>query len=154
MNFAVLFVPGTVVDPPPPSAKYPAPSDTFPTEPSTDASVTEEIVPETCSDPDIIFEGSNTAITFQNLTNINSTLIFCRATADEFNYSSNPTYVNSSNRIVVIEPGQESNQKAFSYITTVGLYDKNDNLIAIAKTSRPLEKNDEKDMTIRVRLDF
>jgi len=98
--------------------------------------------------------GSNTAITFQNLTNINSTLIFCRATADEFNYSSNPTYVNSSNRIVVIEPGQESNQKAFSYITTVGLYDKNDNLIAIAKTSRPLEKNDEKDMTIRVRLDF
>ena len=36
--------------------------------------------------------GSQTAITFQNTTNINSTLIFCRAAADEFNYSSNPTF--------------------------------------------------------------
>ena len=35
-------------------------------------------------------QGSLTAITFQNVTTINSTLIFCRATADEFNYSSNP----------------------------------------------------------------
>ena len=99
--------------------------------------------------------GSNTAITFQNNTNINSTLIFCRATADEFNYSSNPTYVNpSTNKIRVIESGQEDSQRAFSYITTVGLYDENDNLIAVAKTSRPIEKNDEKDITIRVRLDF
>jgi|TARA_E500000331_G_scaffold298979_1_gene299090 hypothetical protein len=99
--------------------------------------------------------GSSTAITFQNLTNINSTLVFCRATADEFNYSSNPTYVNgTTNKIKVIEAGQENTQRAFSYITTVGLYDENDNLIAVAKTSRPIEKNDEKDITVRVRLDF
>jgi hypothetical protein len=99
--------------------------------------------------------GSLTAVTFQNNTNINSTLVFCRATADEFNYSSNPTYVNpATNRIRVIEAGEESSQKAFSYITTVGLYDENDNLIAVAKTSRPIEKNDERDLTIRVRLDF
>jgi len=99
--------------------------------------------------------GSLTAMTFQNLTNINSTLVFCRATADEFNYSSNPTYVNPvTNKIRVIETGEESSQKAFSYITTVGLYDENDNLIAVAKTSRPIEKNDERDLTIRVRLDF
>lgn len=99
--------------------------------------------------------GTLTAQTFQNNTNINSTLIFCRATADEFNYSSNPTYVNpSTNRIRCIEAGQESYQKAFSYITTVGLYDDNDNLVAVAKMSRPIEKNDERDLTIRVRLDF
>ena len=99
--------------------------------------------------------GSNTAMTFQNLTGINSTLIFCRATADQFNYSSNPTYVNTSdNRIRVIQVGHEASQKAFSFITTVGLYDANDNLLAVAKLSRPIEKNDEKDITIRVRLDF
>ena len=99
--------------------------------------------------------GSNTAITFQNLTNINSTLIFCRATADEFNYSSNPTYVDgATNKIRVIETGQETTQKAFCFITTVGLYDANDNLLAVAKLSRPIEKNNEKDITIRVRLDF
>lgn len=99
--------------------------------------------------------GNLTAMTFQAITNINSTLVFCRATADEFNYSSNPTYVDRvTNKIKVIETGQEDTQMPFSYITTVGLYDENDNLIAVAKTSRPIEKNSEKDITIRVRLDF
>jgi hypothetical protein len=98
--------------------------------------------------------GSNTAVTFQNVTNINSTLLFCRATADEFNYSSNPTYVDSDGRIIVIDEGQEDTQRGFSFVTTVGLYDANDNLLAVAKLSRPIEKNDEKDLTVRVRLDF
>lgn len=98
--------------------------------------------------------GSNTAVTFQNITNINSTLLFCRATADEFNYSSNPTYVDSDGRIIVVDEGQEDTQRGFSFITTVGLYDANDNLLAVAKLSRPIEKNDEKDLTVRVRLDF
>jgi hypothetical protein len=98
--------------------------------------------------------GSNTAVTFQNITNINSTLLFCRATADEFNYSSNPTYVDGDGRIVVIDEGQEDTQRAFSFVTTVGMYDANDNLLAVAKMSRPIEKNDEKDLTVRVRLDF
>ena len=98
--------------------------------------------------------GSLTAQTFQNVTNINSTLIFCRATADEFNYSSNPTFIDASNRIRVIDEGQEDTQRAFSFPTTVGLYDANDNLLAVAKMSRPIEKNDEKDLTVRVRLDF
>jgi hypothetical protein len=98
--------------------------------------------------------GSNTAVTFQNITNINSTLLFCRATADEFNYSSNPTYVDSDGRIIVVDEGQEDTQRAFSFVTTVGMYDANDNLLAVAKMSRPIEKNDEKDLTVRVRLDF
>lgn len=98
--------------------------------------------------------GSLTAMTFQNVTTINSTLIFCRATSDEFNYSSNPSYVDSQNRIVVIDEGQEDTQRSFTFPTTVGMYDANDNLLAVAKLSRPIEKNDEKDITIRVRLDF
>lgn len=96
---------------------------------------------------------TDTAITFQNNTSINSSLIFCRATADEFNYSSNPSFTDSEGRIVVIDEGEESTQKVFSFITTVGLYDAANNLLAVAKLSRPLEKNDEKDLTIRVRLD-
>ncbi len=98
--------------------------------------------------------GSSTAITFQNITNINSTLIFCRAGADEFNYSSNPTYVDSDNRIQVIDVGQEDVQQSFTFITTVGLYDANDNLLACAKLSRPVEKNGERDLTLRLRLDY
>lgn len=98
--------------------------------------------------------GSLTAITFQNVTNINSTLIYCHAAPDEFNYSSNPTFTDSSNRIVVIEPGSEEFQQTFSFITSVGLYDANDNLLAVAKLSRPVEKSPERFLTFRVRLDF
>jgi len=98
--------------------------------------------------------GSLSAITFQNVTNINSTLIFCRASADEFNYSSNPTFADANNNIVVIDPGQEDVQQTFTFITSVGLYDSSDNLLAVAKLSRPVEKNPERELTFRVRLDF
>ena len=98
--------------------------------------------------------GSLTGITFQNVTEINSMTVACRASANEFNYSSNPTYTDSQNRIVVIEAGQEQYQTAFSFITSVGLYDANNNLLAVAKMSRPIQKSLEKDLLIKVRLDF
>lgn len=96
--------------------------------------------------------GSLTALTFQNVTNINSTLVFCRATADEFNYSSNPTFTDADGNIIVID--DPTTDRTFSYITTVGLYDANDNLLAVAKMSRPLLKADDMDLTFRIRLDF
>lgn len=98
--------------------------------------------------------GSLSGIVFQNITNINSTLIFCRASADEFNYSSNPTYVDKDGRLIVIDEGQENSQQSFTFVTTIGLYDANDNCLAVAKLSRPVEKNPEKDITFRVRLDY
>ncbi len=98
--------------------------------------------------------GSSTFLTFQNNTKINSTLYFCRATADEFNFSTNPSYTNTEGRVRVIDTGQEDIEKSFAFVTTVGLYDANEELLAVAKLSRPVEKNDEKDLTFRVRLDF
>lgn len=101
------------------------------------------------------FSGSaQTAMTFQNITNINSTIFFCRLSADEFNYSSNPTYTDADSRIVVIDEGQEETQRSFSFITSVGLYDALDNLLAVGKLSRPVYKDDERDSTLKVRLDF
>lgn len=101
------------------------------------------------------FTSSNeTAVTFQNVTNINSTIFFCRAAADEFNYSSNPTYTDDQNRIVVIDNGQEVEQKSLTFVTSIGMYDANDNLLSVAKLSRPVLKDDERDLTLRVRLDF
>jgi len=97
--------------------------------------------------------GSQTASTFQNVTNIHSSLYFCRATADEFNYSSNPTFRDSNGSIVVIPPG-ETNARTFAFVTSVGLYNENNDLLAVAKLSRPVEKNDERDLSIRIRLDF
>lgn len=101
------------------------------------------------------FSGSAaTAVTFQNITNINSTIFFTRLAADEFNYSSNPTFVDSDSRIVVIDEGQEETQRSFVFITSIGLYDANNNLLAVAKTSRPLLKDDERDLSLKLRLDY
>ena len=91
---------------------------------------------------------------FQNQTNINSSVFFCQFEADRFNYSSNPTYTDSSGRIVVIDPGQEDVQRSFSFITSIGLYDADNNLLAVAKTSRPVLKNYQRSFTIKVRTDY
>ena len=97
--------------------------------------------------------GSFSAMTFQNVTDINSTLIFCRLGTNDFNYSSNPTYKNAQGRIRVIEVGAEG-QASFTMLTTIGLYNPNGVLLAVAKLSRPIEKNIEKEITLRIRLDF
>lgn len=98
--------------------------------------------------------GTLTAMTFQNNTIINSSLYFCRAPADAYNFSSNPTFTNNNGRLVVVEDGQSATQRGFSFVTTVGLHDSQGNLLAVAKLSRPVEKNDERDVTLRIRIDF
>lgn len=94
---------------------------------------------------------SNTAITFQNETIINSTIFFCRAAASDFNYSTNPTYTDANGKIVIVK---NLTDQPFSYITTVGLYNNAGDLLAVAKLSRPIEKNPNNELTIRVRLDY
>lgn len=100
-----------------------------------------------------ITNSNDTAITFQNVTTINSTLVFCEAAADEFNYSSNPSFTDNDGRILVIDQNSTT-QGSFTFITTIGLYDAADNLLAVAKLSRPVEKNDTKKLSFRVRLDY
>ena len=63
-------------------------------------------------------------------------------------------FTNSEGRLRVVDVGQEDTQRTFTFPTTVGLHDEFGNLLAVAKMSRPIEKNDEKDITFRVRLDF
>jgi hypothetical protein len=94
---------------------------------------------------------NNTAIGLINHTGINSTIYFCRVGPNDANFSTNPTYINSNGNIRSI---QEQGDDPFSYITTVGLYDISGELLAVAKTSRPLEKNPEVDLSISVRIDY
>ena len=96
--------------------------------------------------------GSLTAIGFQNQTKINSSIYFCRASANEFNTSANPTFLDDTGVPVMIQDAD--NDKPFTYITTVALADSKGDVVAIAKLNRPIEKNDESELTIRVRLDF
>lgn len=95
-------------------------------------------------------------ISFNNTTELNSSIYFCRANAHEFNYSSNPTYIDSNSKIRVKSTGttRESENSPISYITTVGLYSFDNELLAVAKLSEPLKKTNSSDLTLRVRLDY
>ena len=89
-------------------------------------------------------------IQFNNTTELNSTVYFCRANHNEFNYSSNPTYVSGSK----IRVKSQSTDNPVAYITTVGLYNDNNELMATAKLSEPLKKSPDTEFTIRTRLDY
>lgn len=90
-------------------------------------------------------------ISFNNTTELNSTIYFCRANHNEFNYSTNPTYLSSSQIIV---KDQNPTNDPVSYITTIGLYSPNNELMGVAKLSEPLKKTPSQEFTLRVRLDY
>lgn len=88
---------------------------------------------------------------FQNTTELNSTIYFCRAANNEYNYSSNQTYLSQSQIIV---KNNNVAQPPCSYITTVGLYSPDNELLAVAKLSEPLKKAPDTELIFRVRLDY
>ena len=90
-------------------------------------------------------------IQFENVIELNSTIYFCNANHNEFNYSANPTYLSGSEIIV---KGGESAQNPSAYITSVGLYSADNELLATAKLSEPLKKDPSNSLTLRVRLDY
>ena len=82
--------------------------------------------------------------------NVNTQHFFVRATNREFNYSNNPTYTTGSGTFV--ETSFKTDPK--TYITTVGLYNDANELIAVAKTSQPIAKSFDKEVLIKVKLSF
>lgn len=82
---------------------------------------------------------------------ISSDYIFVRVKNSEFNYTENPSYISGSTGEIGHDLFVNNPQ---SYITTVGLYNEVNDLIAVAKLSRPLLKNFTKEALIRVKLDF
>ena len=86
----------------------------------------------------------------QSEETISSNFIFVRARNSEFNYSTNPSLITGSGELrhnVMINSPQ-------SYITAVGLYNENNDLLAVAKLSRPLLKDFTKESLVRIKLDY
>ena len=90
-------------------------------------------------------------VSFNNTTELNSTIYFCRANHNEFNYSSNPSYLTGSK---VRVKGDNILAPPKTYVTTVGLYSADNELLAVAKLSEPLKKDPTNELTLRVRLDY
>ena len=81
---------------------------------------------------------------------LNSSIYFCRINHNDYNYSTNPTYLSGSKIVVKTKTTDEP----VAYITTVGLYNDNNELLATGKLSEPLKKTPANEITLRVRLDY
>jgi hypothetical protein len=83
--------------------------------------------------------------------NVSSTHYFCRVHNKEFNFSVNPTFFTASDGSMTNSSFVKDPQV---YITTVGLYNDNNELLAVAKMSKPLLKNFSRESIVKVKLDF
>ena len=123
-----------------------APVTTVPDTASVDSMFTSSNISSSCDG----FRNRIDSISFNNTTELNSTIYFCRANHNEFNYSSNPTYISASK----LKIKNVSTDTPVSYITSIGLYSADNELLAVAKLSEALKKDPSNELTLRVRLDF
>jgi hypothetical protein len=91
------------------------------------------------------------SFTLNSQETITSDYVFVRARNAEFNYSENPSFISGSTGEVIYDDFVNNPQV---YITTVGMYNDQNDLLAVAKLSRPLIKDFTKEALIRVKLDF
>lgn len=82
---------------------------------------------------------------------ITSNYIFARVRSDEANYSTNPSMISGSSGDLLHE---EMVYSPVTYATTVGIYNDNNDLLAVAKLSKPLKKDFTKEALVRIKLDY
>ena len=81
---------------------------------------------------------------------VSSRYFFTRVKNGDFNYTTNPSIIDANGNLLyttLINNPQ-------SYVTTVGMYNDNNELLAVAKLSRPLTKDFTKEALIRIKLDY
>jgi len=91
------------------------------------------------------------SFTINSQETLTSDYVFVRARNSEFNYSENPSFISGSTGEVIYDNFINAPQV---YLTTIGMYNDSNELVAVAKMSRPLLKDFTKEALIRVKLDF
>jgi hypothetical protein len=87
----------------------------------------------------------------RNAQTITSTYYFCRIKNKDFNFSNNPTFVTGSDGSLKNAAMKKNPQV---YITTIGMYNNANELLAVAKLSKPLLKNFSREALIKVKLEY
>ncbi len=83
--------------------------------------------------------------------NVSTSHYFVRANNREFNFSNNPTFVSGSDNAFAISSFKRDPRV---YITTIGLFNNANEMLAVAKTSQPIAKSFDKEVLVKVKLDF
>lgn len=81
---------------------------------------------------------------------ISSDYVFVRIKNGDYNYTTNPSFTTGSGDLIY----SDFIYSPQTYITTVGMYNDNNELLAVAKLSKPLVKDFTKECLIRVKLDW
>jgi len=100
-------------------------------------------------------------IQFNNITELNSLFYTCKVNKNEFNYSTNPTYLSAS-AIIVRDSDRNATTTAkekekttpITFITTVGLYSLDNELMAVSKLEMPVKKDKNTEHAFKIRFDF
>ena len=107
-----------------------------------------------------IFTSISGAMTFNTASNafqgrtseaISSTYYFVRLFNGEYNYSNNPSFYSGSSAKLKYDSMKLNPQ---SFVTSVGLYDDEQQLLAVAKLSKPVRKSFDRELVIKVKLDY
>jgi hypothetical protein len=90
---------------------------------------------------------------FQGRTSeaISSTYYFVRLFNGEYNYTNNPSFYSGSSAKLKYDSMKLNPQ---TYVTSVGLYDDDQQLLAVAKLSKPVRKSFDRELVIKVKLDY
>ena len=97
-----------------------------------------------------VSSGSSPNFQAQSSEVVSSRYFFTRVKNSEFNYTTNPSIIDANGNLLyttLINNPQ-------TYITTVGMYNDNNELLAVAKLSKPLVKDFTKEALIRIKLDY
>jgi len=87
----------------------------------------------------------------RNLDPTPSQHVFIRAQNNQYNYSMNPSFISGSSGKIIHQDWYNNPQ---TYITTVGLYNDNNELMATAKLPQPYNKNFQNELLLQVGLNF
>tara|TARA_R100001129_G_scaffold181103_1_gene159939 strand:- start:143 stop:1345 length:1203 start_codon:yes stop_codon:yes gene_type:complete len=124
--------------------------------------------------PADLTDSASFSLSFQGVNYTNSVTMNCDAPKGDLNFSSNPTHLKTTNSGSKTGPNgyfqnnfiqvkntvsssfyeYEEDFKPQTFITKIGIYDKNRNLIAIANLAKPIRKTEDKDYTFRLKLDI
>lgn len=107
----------------------------------------------TSTNQEMIFQAINMGAYFalNSQETISSNYIFVRIKNSDYNYTTNPSIISGSTGTLIYSNFINSPQ---TFPTTVGLYNDNNELLAVAKLSKPLIKDFTKEALIRVKLDW
>jgi hypothetical protein len=124
-----------------------------------------------------IIPSSSYSLTFEGVQEVPTITMLAHANKGELNYSSNPTFVEWEQSGAIAYPSTgalhftenelkiknivsssfETPNADFekeTYITKIGIYDENRNLIGVANVAKPIKKTEDRDFTFKLKVDI